>query len=625
MTTFNWLHFSDLHWGTSGQKARWSTITTALFKDIKYVMRKAGIDRWDAVFFTGDLVNRGGDYKDLNSTLLDMWRFFRDETGSAPVLLPVPGNHDLVRPILPSNRNLLAEWNAHQQVRDDFWGPGRKSEYREIVATAFTTYQDWWDRLPDGIAKPSPDMRLGFLPGDFAVVLPVDKYTIGVIGLNTAFMQLQDDPDNHLKKMEVDPVQICELCGYDYEPWFRRSTLNLLLTHHHPTWLIDAAERGVQAYNTFIAPPGRFNLHLCGHMHQEELSSVRIGAAAERNIVQAASLVCVGDEPRTYGYCAGSISLAPPRAIARFWPRKGVIEHAGAYKFDKFPEWTLQGDEGTKPIILLENLPVVETVPLFPPIVDDQPGSDESEGQQEYAHVRSEIEKIFSENGRVKICLTEILSVGESGLLDYLMNTPFSRVWRSIAGKMNHCRDVIKEIKRILFLLASAQVDNASAAAVEERLNSDEATFVFTVNSRHKAIAELILSAALHREPELKKSKKTNRLVGEYEIEIRQETGISRETITSQVTDELKEKFDLVGLSEGELQKRIEARLLAYIGTQQTMFVAHHGGEPLPINNLVQFLLPERSEPLSDKPATRADEEIILGMMDVILKECSAT
>ncbi|MBI3273154.1 MAG: SUMF1/EgtB/PvdO family nonheme iron enzyme [Planctomycetes bacterium] len=54
---------------------------------------------WDVVFFTGDLANAGdpAEYDELDRILERTWEHF-GSLGSSPLLLPVPGNHDLVRP-----------------------------------------------------------------------------------------------------------------------------------------------------------------------------------------------------------------------------------------------------------------------------------------------------------------------------------------------------------------------------------------------------------------------------------------------------------------------------------------------------------------------------------------------
>src|SRR5262249_4788295 len=95
--SFNWLHLTDLHFGMSGQKWLWPNTQQEFFDDLEQLHKKAG--PWDAVLFTGDFVQRGGsdEFKKLNEMLSRLWEHLQ-KLGSVPVLLGVPGNHDLARP-----------------------------------------------------------------------------------------------------------------------------------------------------------------------------------------------------------------------------------------------------------------------------------------------------------------------------------------------------------------------------------------------------------------------------------------------------------------------------------------------------------------------------------------------
>jgi 3',5'-cyclic AMP phosphodiesterase CpdA len=57
MSTFNWLHLTDLHLGMAGQKHLWPNIRDIFYDDLRKPHKQCG--PWDAVLFTGDLVQRG--------------------------------------------------------------------------------------------------------------------------------------------------------------------------------------------------------------------------------------------------------------------------------------------------------------------------------------------------------------------------------------------------------------------------------------------------------------------------------------------------------------------------------------------------------------------------------------
>ncbi len=98
MTTFGWLHFTDLHRGMTSQKRWWSDWERKLSDDLRSRHPHAG--PWDAVLFTGDLTDRGtkDHFEQLDGFLAKLWGLFEELQQGHPVaLLAVPGNHDLQR------------------------------------------------------------------------------------------------------------------------------------------------------------------------------------------------------------------------------------------------------------------------------------------------------------------------------------------------------------------------------------------------------------------------------------------------------------------------------------------------------------------------------------------------
>ena len=73
------------------------------------------------------------------------------------------------------------------------------------------------------------------LPGDFASTISKDYMKIGIIGLNSAFLQISDG--NFEGKLALHPKQVSAVCGEQYSDWFRKNHINFLLTHHPPSWL----------------------------------------------------------------------------------------------------------------------------------------------------------------------------------------------------------------------------------------------------------------------------------------------------------------------------------------------------------------------------------------------------
>src|SRR5262245_36838401 len=121
MTTFRWLHLTDLHQGNEAAEWLWPGVREIFFDDLEKLHARCG--PWDLVLFTGDLTQRGSpeEFGALNQTFGALWDHLR-ALGSNPALLAVPGNHDLAR---PSPRDpavkVLRSWGKDPEVRGEFF------------------------------------------------------------------------------------------------------------------------------------------------------------------------------------------------------------------------------------------------------------------------------------------------------------------------------------------------------------------------------------------------------------------------------------------------------------------------------------------------------------------------
>ncbi|MHA7629804.1 metallophosphoesterase [Corallococcus sp. M7] len=354
MTKFTWVHFSDLHQGMSDQKWLWPQVSEILINDLKSIHKKTG--PWDAVLFTGDLTQKGTkeEFENLNKELSKLWKTFR-ELGSNPVLLPVPGNHDLFRPSTTAPESIaLKQWHKNASMRREFWSK-RDSALRTFTRSNFSAYTDWLNNHP--FPRPS-QMKHGALPGDFSATLKKDELSIGFLGLNSAFLQIA--AGRYTNRLALSPAQFQEATTGDGPSWASQHNICILMTHHPPDWLSAESQ---QVLNGEIAPPGRFAIHLFGHMHSQAMRKLSIGGgqAAWRQW-QGASVFGLesygnGKVARTHGYSVGRISLAPGAEVAelRQWPRQAVRESSGRWKI--VPDHTnadLQEDEATTP----DNIPI---------------------------------------------------------------------------------------------------------------------------------------------------------------------------------------------------------------------------------------------------------------------------
>lgn len=365
--SFNWLHLTDLHYGQPGQNPLWPNIREAFFKDLRRVHERCG--PWDAVLFTGDLVFSGqrDEFERMQRDVLDrLWAELRELGSGGAVLLAVPGNHDLARPPgkpAATLRQLIRD-GGFEEISEEFWSD-TSGEYARAVHGAFEHYTNWWTNTPDRARAMVND---GLLPGDFAATIETEGRSIGVVGLNTTFLQLTGD--EYEGRLVWDTRQLHAVC-HDVVDWTARHDACLLLTHQGPTWLTPAARK---AYSE-IYPAGRFAAHLFGHMHETNLSGVSQGGGIPVRGWQGMSICGMekfGNPPkldRRHGYGAGRIDFSDEGVFIRYWPRSATCDANGWRLFADHTRGVLEQDEGTPP----ERLALRTTVKSPRPTGDPAP------------------------------------------------------------------------------------------------------------------------------------------------------------------------------------------------------------------------------------------------------------
>ena len=231
---FNWLHLTDVHFGQSKQAVFWPNVRKAFFEDLKRLHERCG--PWHAVLFTGDLVfsGAGKEFKGLEKELLGpLWEELGRLGSGSALLLAVPGNHDLARPAKKTAAvHMLLRKDCLAEIEEEFWSAPR-GEYRKIVDKVFSGYTQWWKKRT---RRQSKIIRNGLLPGDFAATLPIGARRIGIIGLNTSFLQLSGG--DFRQRLAWDLQQFQAVCP-DPHQWKAEHDACLLLTHHGPGWLTE--------------------------------------------------------------------------------------------------------------------------------------------------------------------------------------------------------------------------------------------------------------------------------------------------------------------------------------------------------------------------------------------------
>lgn len=363
--SFSWLHLTDFHYGLKGQDCLWPTLREPFLDSLAALHERCG--PWDAVLFTGDLVQSGesAQFEKMQADVLDpLWEKLRELGSGDAVLLAVPGNHDLYRPNpLEDNPALdvLLEKDGFQRIEAKFWDLPAGG-YRRVVNDAFAAYSQWWDKAPH-----RPDVKTGALPGDFSVTLESGGRRIGIVGLNTTFLQLAGG--DYEGRLVWDARQLHAVCDGGVDTWSKQHDVCLLLTHQGPNWLtLKAREHG----ESEIAPAGRFAAHLFGHQHETDITYIRRGGSRHATrLCQGCSVFGMekyGEPPkiqRAHGYSAGRIELDAPEANLRLWPLRAT-NTTGRWRFiPDHDHAELENDEGTPPEPVATRSRPAKTTPVI--------------------------------------------------------------------------------------------------------------------------------------------------------------------------------------------------------------------------------------------------------------------
>lgn len=376
-----WLQLSDFHQGVDrlDQRAEVPELLRRLETDLKKLQRdQAPID---LVLFTGDLTQRAApeQFAALADFLGKLFRILNG-LGSQPVLLCVPGNHDLVRPVaLDPTTMVFNQWEQRPEIQEAVWLPESSHHriYQTAIATAFANYVQFvedWQRthpLPAGVCIE----RNGLLPGDFAASIEKGGAKLMVAGLNSAFLQLGDG--DYQGRLDMSHHQLRRVA---VDGWEDRHQAALLLSHHPPNWL---SARSFKQYRELVVQRGRFAAHLFGHMHEPRTQETRDGGGHERAHIQAASLWSrepYGPERKTdrlHGYSIGQVEFDGSQGVLRLWPRWYLTRPDGESSFaPDFQRYHLQEDgQRQNPVRfqLLQPLPTVVPLTVLPPPTPSTP------------------------------------------------------------------------------------------------------------------------------------------------------------------------------------------------------------------------------------------------------------
>ena len=294
-------------------------------KILKVLFDTAG--PWDFVIFTGDLVQSGRveEYEKLTEELNKLWEKF-NRLGCKPLFLCIPGNHDLLRPNSDDPYLIaLDQYHEKPKVRDLVW---EGNDYLSFINNCFENFLKWYNNV--NIPKPTKIVN-GYIAGDFSTIIGKGKTNLGVIGFNTAFLQLTNG--DYEGKLVIHEKQLIEVCNGDPTDWIQNNNISILLTHHSPKWFHKTS---LENFQSGIYPPGRFYAHYCGHLHEVESINISEAGSEIRRLRQGTSifgLETFGNiVKREHGYSSVRIEIMDDEGIEFIWPRKHTKLYGGYFK-----------------------------------------------------------------------------------------------------------------------------------------------------------------------------------------------------------------------------------------------------------------------------------------------------
>ncbi len=343
-----WLHLSDLHLGCRG-RGLWWQVQEEFEASIVDMVGRLGAP--DLILLTGDLTNSGAAKEfELVDRFLDALLGWIRGAGDRPdpLVLAVPGNHDLIRPrsVAALPYRVLEKYQASaddedvQMIEEVLW----KKRDASFIAPLFADYAAWFERrIESPLASRAKDMRRSHFPCDFLAELDVQgAFPLAIVGLNSTWQQYRSGDFEGRLVVPAEQFQSALSAGGSTSPFkvFKRCPRALLLMHQPPTWL---APRARKIFFESIYNPKRFDLCLYGHLHSGRAEEIAIAGGPPRCFFQSPSLFGLAHygsarEHRAIGFAWGSLA---PDGRVKVWPMKRVVRSSGEALFVRdgdFPE-----------------------------------------------------------------------------------------------------------------------------------------------------------------------------------------------------------------------------------------------------------------------------------------------
>ena len=374
MKKIAYIHFSDLHIGQKYANQYLSNAKDIVLQDLDFILKE--LKALDVVFFTGDMVQSG-----IESEYAEFMEWFSSIKeciyghGYDPFYFFVPGNHDLERTSdtkSSTHKMLKTSWLTDDELRNELiWESG--NEYNQYCRDRFSSYSSFINSFYENNKKP-PVYMTGVIPGDFYAEIEVGESKLGVLGLNSSFLQV--DGEDYRKTLGIYHSQINAIFEKaDYIKRIKDCDMALLMTHHEPDWYEDYSKSD---YDVNIMSSGKFAEHLCGHNHVPKARMTSYNYGTTRNLSLGPSLFGVElknkEYERIHGYHAGEYLIEGNSIKKRFYPRLAIKKEDG-YDIDKDPNYRYDNKSIYKTVVLKQSESILDTIDIKESNRDDVLGN----------------------------------------------------------------------------------------------------------------------------------------------------------------------------------------------------------------------------------------------------------
>jgi 3',5'-cyclic AMP phosphodiesterase CpdA len=294
MSTFTWLHISDLHFHAS-QAYDADVVLRELLQDVAQRFEQDGL-RPDLILASGDLAFSGKP--DEYTAARHFFDRLLAATGlSKERLFLVPGNHDIDRDLISRGAQSIADSLADRSsVNAILSNPGD----RQLMFARFGGYADFVNGYLDG-QRPFDDEAYFYVHS-----LPLAGVQVALLGLNSAWLARGGEGD--YGKLALGERQVRTALDRAED-----ADLKIALLHHPFDWLHDFDRDDCEAMLT-----DRCDFILHGHLHRTAATQL-VSPDGAATVMACGACYETREYPNGYNFVRLDLGAGQGTAFLRTW------------------------------------------------------------------------------------------------------------------------------------------------------------------------------------------------------------------------------------------------------------------------------------------------------------------